>query len=195
MICRRPRRLPLPADCRHAHSARPPGDTCLRGATQLCRGSPSDAVCAERRARLPLRLLERAQRRSPRWLLLRTEAVSQTNGIGAKEQWLGGQRKRDASGALLRASAGSARLICLDAERCSWRSITNNFRSVTFVKQPRRTGAAPAQTVGSSRCGSTPAGRSCAPILRSSALPVADESGHAGGVTAVGVEQPSLGGS
>ena len=64
------------------------------------------------------------------------EAVSQTNGTGAKRQRLGRQRKRDASGELLRASAGSARLICLDAERCSWRSITNNFRSVTFVKQP-----------------------------------------------------------
>ena len=38
----------------------------------------------------------------------------------------------------LRASAGSARLICLDADRCSWRSITNNFRSVTFAKQLRR---------------------------------------------------------
>ena len=27
-------------------------------------------------------------------------------------------------------------MICLDADRCSWRSITTNFRSVTFVKQP-----------------------------------------------------------
>ena len=44
-------------------------------------------------------------------------------------------------GELLRASAGSVRLICLDADRCSWRSITNNFRSVTFVKRPRRDGA------------------------------------------------------
>ena len=54
-----------------------------------------------------------------------------------------------------------------------------------------RPGAAPAQTVGSPRCGSTPAGRCCAPILRSSALPVADESGHAGCVTGIGVMQSS----
>jgi hypothetical protein len=80
----------------------------------------------------------REAERSP----LLAEAVSQTNGTGAKQQRLGGQRKRDASGELLRASAGSAGLICLDAERCSWRSITNNFWSVTFVKQPRLNGTA-----------------------------------------------------
>ncbi len=70
-------------------------------------------------------------------LLLRTEAVSQTNGIGVKQQRLGEPPETDASGELLSASAGSARLICLGADRCSWRSITNNFRSVTFVKRPR----------------------------------------------------------
>jgi hypothetical protein len=80
--------------------------------------------------------LQRIERRSAS-LSLGSEAVSQTNGTGAKQQRLGGQRKRDASGELLRASAGSAGLICLDAERCSWRSITNNFWSVTFVKQPQ----------------------------------------------------------
>jgi hypothetical protein len=73
-------------------------------------------------------------------------AVSQTNGIGAEQQRLGGHRKRDASEELLRASAGSARLTCLDAERCSWRSITNNFRSVTFVKQPPSNAAMPTPT-------------------------------------------------
>jgi len=71
-------------------------------------------------------------------LLGRTEAVSQTNGIGAKQQRLGEPLETHASGAVLRASAGSARLICLDADLCFWRSITNNFRSVTFVKRPRR---------------------------------------------------------
>ena len=71
-------------------------------------------------------------------LPFRTEAVSQTNGIGAKQQRLGEPLETDASGELLRASVASARLICLDADTCSWRSITNNFRSVTFVKRPRR---------------------------------------------------------
>jgi hypothetical protein len=89
--------------------------------------------------------LQRIERRSAS-LSLGSEAVSQTNGTGAKQQRLGGQRKRDASGELLRASAGSAGLICLDAERCSWRSITNNFWSVTFVKQPRLRRAAGSET-------------------------------------------------
>ena len=74
-------------------------------------------------------------RPAPR-LLPFVEAVSQTNGIGAKQQRLGEPLETDASGELLRASVGSARLICLDADTCSWRSITNNFRSVTFVKRP-----------------------------------------------------------
>jgi hypothetical protein len=64
------------------------------------------------------------------------EAVSQTNGIGVNEQRLREPPETDASGDLLRASARSARLICLDANLGAWRSITNNFRSVTFVKQP-----------------------------------------------------------
>ena len=46
-------------------------------------------------------------------------------------------------------------------------------------------------TSGSAESGSTPAGRCCAPILRSSALPVADESGHAGCVTGIVVMQSS----
>jgi len=70
------------------------------------------------------------------------EAVSQTNGIGAKQQRLGEPPETDASGELLRASVGSARLICFDADTCSWRSITNNFRSVTFVKRPPSAAAA-----------------------------------------------------
>jgi len=67
---------------------------------------------------------------------LLVEAVSQTNGIGANQQRLGEPAETDVSGELLRASAGSGRLICLGADRCSWHSITNNFRSVTFAKQP-----------------------------------------------------------
>jgi hypothetical protein len=51
-------------------------------------------------------------------------------------KWLGEPPETDASRGLLTASAGSGRLIYLDADRCSWRSITNNFRSVTFVKRP-----------------------------------------------------------
>jgi hypothetical protein len=70
-------------------------------------------------------------------VLVAGEAVSQTNGIGAKEQGLGEPPETDASGELLRASAGCARLICLDANPRAWCSITNNFRSVTFVKQPQ----------------------------------------------------------
>jgi hypothetical protein len=70
------------------------------------------------------------------------DAVSQTNGIGAKQQRLGEPPETDASGQLLTASAGSVRLICLDADRRSWQSITNNFRSFTFVKQPPSRGEA-----------------------------------------------------
>jgi hypothetical protein len=75
-------------------------------------------------------------------LVLLVEAVSQTNGIGAEQQGLGEPPETDASGELLAASAGSGRLIYLDADRCSWRSITNNFRSVTFVKRPPSAAAA-----------------------------------------------------
>ena len=74
-------------------------------------------------------------------LLRVVEAVSQTNGIGAKEQRLGEPPETGASGELVRASGGCARLICLDANPCAWCSITNNFRSVTFVKQPCVTNA------------------------------------------------------
>ena len=55
----------------------------------------------------------------------------------------------DASGELLRASAGSARLICLGADRRSWRSITNNFRSVIFVKRPPSAATATVAVVAS----------------------------------------------
>ena len=68
---------------------------------------------------------------------------------------------------------------------------SNNHLQLPGALPVGRPGAAPAQTVGSPRCGSTPAGRCCAPILRSSALPVADESGHAGCVTGIGVMQSS----
>ena len=70
-------------------------------------------------------------------LLQIVEAVSQTNGIGAKQTraWRAAGNGR-VSESSWRASVGSARLICLDADTCSWRSITNNFRSVTFVKRP-----------------------------------------------------------
>jgi hypothetical protein len=78
-----------------------------------------------------------AQGRSTRVAVAFSRGFSQTNGTGAKEQRLGEPPETDASGELLRASAGSARLICLDADRCSWRSITNNFRSVAFAKQPQ----------------------------------------------------------
>ena len=64
------------------------------------------------------------------------EAVAQTSGVGAKQQRAGEPPESDASGALLTASEGSPRLICLDTHPWSWRSITNNFRSVTFVQQP-----------------------------------------------------------
>ena len=84
-----------------------------------------------------------------------TASVPGNNGVAS-------HRKRDASGELLRASAGSVRLICLDADRCSWRSITNNFRSVTFVKRPRRhaearRGAPDDRLYIGTRCVGTPA--------------------------------------
>ena len=63
------------------------------------------------------------------------DAVAQTSVVGAKQQRADDPPKSDATRALLTASAGSARLICLDAHARSWRSITNNFRSVTFVQQ------------------------------------------------------------
>jgi hypothetical protein len=78
------------------------------------------------------------------------EAVSQTNGIGVNEQRLREPPETDASGDLLRASARSARLICLDANLGAWRSITNNFRSVTFVKQPPSTPEASSRFASSS---------------------------------------------
>ena len=88
-------------------------------------------------------------------LALVVEAVSQTNGIGAKQQRLGEPPETDASGELLRASVGSARLICFDADTCSWRSITNNFRSVTFVKRPP---SAPVVSLRPSRACAAPGG-------------------------------------
>ena len=82
-----------------------------------------------------IRAMQPSDARAARQVVL-VEAVSQTNGIGAKQQQLGEPLEADASGELLRASAGSARLISLDEDLCSWCSITNSFRSVTFVKQP-----------------------------------------------------------
>jgi len=54
------------------------------------------------------------------------------------------------------------------------------------IFMPRR-GTAPARTLGSSQCGSTPAGRGCRPTLSPAALPAAEQSSHAGAVTGVGV--------
>jgi hypothetical protein len=126
-----------------------PGVMSGRSADVLCRNCGSRRCACYRpdprdlQAHLALaRLGEQPPASTPTRLPVRTEAVSQTNGIGAKQQRLGEPPETDASGELLRASVGSARLICLDADTCSWRSITNNFRSVTFVKRPRRPAAA-----------------------------------------------------
>jgi hypothetical protein len=87
---------------------------------------PHPVATAHRRGRRLDSEWLRLRRQSSSSLLVRTEAVSQTNGIGAKQQRLGEPPETDALGGLLRASAGSGRLICLRADRCSWRSITNN---------------------------------------------------------------------
>jgi len=100
------------------------------------RGSCSPCDCDTQRRARPPRYRLRGIRQCRTGVAHLVWAVSQTNGIGATQQRVGEPPETDASRKLLRASAGSARLICLDADRRSRRSITINFRSVTFVKQP-----------------------------------------------------------
>ncbi len=121
----------------------------VQNASQRCRSSNRPGgTQSESRAVAPLSATRAGARseanlrsRRSRSLLVSREAVAQTSALGAKQQRAGEPSESDASGALLTASGGSARLICLDTHRWYWRSTTNNFRSVTFVQQPHEAAA------------------------------------------------------